>query len=744
MIFFRKFGVSGLIRRGDNAMARRDWATAAAAYAEIVKRDPKRTAIHVQHGHALKELGDPAGAEAAYRAALDNAPDDIETLGHLAHALKKSRPADAMACFADILQRDPDNRDAYAQLIHGGARNLLGTSFHRDNQVTTLSRVGAALRNVAGAIEEWREAAFYPSPRYDAFRQDFPIQPPPDSVTPFRISVVIDARETTAFFLRSTLVSLLDQGGVEWQALVVASPDLMAHPVASMAADDRFRFVTARETAGETDHQLHIGAGTKLDPHALAWFAFVAERTGALAIWCDHDHAVENWHDRPRYENPILWGVIDPDLLAQVVNPPAAILVHPSLATFDLDADPAERRRGLLLKAAAKRSAAHIPRLLASVLRIPERAEIAPTGDDAPDLWSSDPRGSPPRPGSVIDLSVEIVDRRHRPAVAIAPIVRAGERIHIIIPTRDESAMLETAVTSLLDLATQRNHIDITIVDNRSACSETLACFHRLKALGNIGILPLDEPFNWSRANNVAVAASSAENIVFANNDIEMLTPGWDDILLGFLQREDVGLVGARLLYPDGKLQHAAMLFGTGEGSPVHDGVHADGHVTGPQDRFDLTHAAVAVTGAFMAVTRAVFDQVGGFDALRLPVGYNDIDFCLRVRATGRKILYTPAIEAIHHESKTRGMNDTRARVAWDQGELATMHDRWGSALTEDPGYSLHWSRQHVYGGFREPTMREILHRIDRSASEHPWLVVSRSPLPDGKKHSPSKPNIGG
>jgi GT2 family glycosyltransferase/tetratricopeptide (TPR) repeat protein len=725
MIFFSKRRLGQLNRRGDQAMGRSDWAAASVAYAAIVKAQPQNHEIHVQHGHACKEAGDLSTAEMAYRSAIAIRPDDTETMLHLAHLLKrKGERRQALSSFAEILAIDPDNREAYAELVHGGGRNLLPVAFHRDNQATKLSGVSAAAGAAVAAIEDWREAAIYPSLRYDAFRHDFPIKPPPGALAEPEIRVVIDAEETSAAFLRATLMSLLDQVGVAWQAVIVASSEILDHPLASMAAaDGRFRFVAAAEPMTGIYYQLHLSAGTILDRHALAWFAFTADRTSALAVWCDHDHAVEHWRDRPRYEHPILWGVIDPDLLAQVVNPPAAVLVHSSLLATDHAEMAAERRRSLMLRAAARQSSAHIPRLLASVLRIPERAEIAPIGDDFPDLWSADPRGSPPRPGPVREWPLTIMERGQRPAVAIAPMIRPDERIHIIIPTRDESRMLETAVASLLDMAARRERIAITIVDNRSRQPETAAAFVRLQAQAGVDVLPLDEPFNWSRANNVAAARSGAENIVFANNDIEMLTPGWDDILLGFLQREDVGLVGTRLLYPDGKLQHAAMLFGTGEGSPVHDGQHADGRTTGPQDRFDLTHAAVAVTGAFMAVTRDIFDQIGGFDALRLPVGYNDIDFCLRVRTLGQKILYTPAIELIHHESKTRGMNDTRARVALDQGELASMHARWGGALTGDPGYNLHWTHQHVYGGFREPTMREILDHIDLGGMENPWLL---------------------
>ena len=290
--------------------------------------------------------------------------------------------------------------------------------------------------------------------------------------------------------------------------------------------------------------------------------------------------------------------------------------------------------------------------------------------------------------------------------------------------------MLEKACATLLSLAAEPGSIDLTIVDNRSQEADTLALLARLATRSGTSIVTFDEPFNWSRANHVGMAASSAEIVLFANNDVEMLTPGWDHLLRGYLSRDDVGAVGCRLLYPDGRLQHGGILFGLDECKPIHDGPFARPEATGPQDRFVLTHCTSAVTGAFLAARRVDIDRIGGFDERGLMIAFNDIDFCLALRRAGLRILYAPAISLVHHESKTRGINDIATRVAWDLGELGTLRARWGDSLFVDPGYNPHWSVDRQYDGYRDPPTALILDHLDLSSCLNPWHVgANEAPL---------------
>lgn len=716
------------IRAGDHAMTMGNWHGAVSAYANVIAHQPANAAIWTQYGHALKELMRWREAREAYARAIEANPDDLEARLHLGHILiEQGDSAEGSRVLAELLRRDPSQQAAYATLIGVGGRKLLPDNFQRRSYHEGLAGIVDSLRQTDRKIDDWVDRSTYPLSNYDAFRHDFPIKPPPGP-TPSQpsIMVVVDAKGITPAFLRSTLQSLIDQEDGEWDAMIVATPTVADHPVASIAAiDPRIRFASgaANHTDG-AEYILEISAGTILHRHAIGWLRFAANRTGSGALWCDHDYAVQHWRDAIRYERPCLWGIFDADLVAQTWSPPAAVLIKKTL----LDAlapreDPAERRRAMLLAAGKVGPVAHLSRILASILRLPENAERAPPGPESVRRWSTDPEGSPPLPSVISDSTIRLIERRDRPAVSIAPLLQKDEQIQIIIPTRDSPDLLEKAIETIMATAARPARIEFTLVDNRSLLPETARCLAKLRSHFGATVMPFDEPFNWSRINNMAADHSTAPNIVFANNDIEMLTPGWDDLLLGYLQRTDIGLVGARLLYPDGAVQHAGMIFGMGEGPPVHDGVHSAIPDPGPQDRFDLTHAVPAVTGAFMAIRRRLFDQVDRFDEAGLAIAYNDIDLCLRVRQAGLRILYAPAIELIHHESKTRGLNDNRAKIAWDQGELATLYARWGEAMIDDSSYSPHWSRKRLYDGFRDPTMRQILRHLDRSAEPNPWLV---------------------
>jgi GT2 family glycosyltransferase len=718
------------LRAGDLARALQDWKEAAASYAIVVRDEPKNGAIWTQYGHALKELGDIAGARKAYQTATEIAPDDLDARLHLARIKQQQGLAEEALCdFADILRIDPTHMDAYAAIAHGGARHKLPDNFPRAQGAQVLGDIADFTQKVAERIDRWVDISTYSIKNYNIYRQDFVINPPP-STPRISMMICIDARFSSPYFIRATLLSLLDQSDGDWRAIVIAGAVTMDHPVASLAScDQRIQFVAENGAATTTaDYVLHVSAGTLLDPAAVAWFKFTAGRTRCEAAWCDSDHAAENWAQKRHYERPELWGVFDFDLMAQTRFPPPAILCRGSMA-LPGRAEAAERRRAMLLDASLRGAVVHIPRILASVLSIPPRADIAPPGEIDTPVWSSDPRGSPPRSGEIRGTPVTLRERAGRPAVSISPTRTGEEKMQVIIQTRDEPGMLAKAVETLLQTAARPQRIALTIVDNRSQDLQTHSYLAALQQSGRAKTLVVDAPFNWSRANNLAARESNAENIVFANNDIEMLTHGWDELVQGYLQRPDVGVVGARLLYPDGGLQHGGMLFGLGEGSPVHDGAHASPTDLGPQDRFDLTHSCVAVTGAFMAIRRTLFDLIEGFDDLALAVAYSDVDLCLRARSRGFRILYAPAIELIHHESKTRGFNVTRDKVAWDLGELRTLAMRWGEDLTTDPGYNPHWSVNRPFDGFRNPTPTQILAHIDRGACSNPWQTRSNLPV---------------
>ncbi|OWK33814.1 N-acetylglucosaminyl-diphospho-decaprenol L-rhamnosyltransferase [Sphingomonas dokdonensis] len=576
-----------------------------------------------------------------------------------------------------------------------------GQSTHDDGAARwrKILAVAEAFASERLADEALAASLGYPIEAYDQFRRDIAVRPPPPSSEKSSVpTVLVDARDTEPYLLRATLRSLQDQSVGDWSARVIAPAAICEGPVASFAdTDPRIHFKSSAAfspVAGE--HAILLDAGTVLDPEALAWFSFALLRTGAAAVFADEDRGVADPDFGLLRADPLLFGMFDEALVSHGVVPAVVALAGPLP-----DQAGAGSRGAALLAAAGRGMVAHVPRVLVTRLEVPLVARGGRI--DAPGEGREETPGEPA-------------------ARTGASPAQGGRRIAVVIPTRDEARLLARAIQSLRSTASQPDRLDIVVVDNRSVLPETTALLDRLIMAGTARVVPFDSAFNWSLASNRGAAASDAPLIVFANNDIEMLSAGWDELVEDWLGQSDVGAVGARLLYPDRTIQHAGIAFGFGPTGTEHEGRGVPAPDSGPGGRYTSPHRVSAVTGAFLAVRRSDFEQVGGFDAARLMIGHSDIDLCLRLRDAGRTILYCPAIQAIHHEGATRGRNETQAAIAWDEGERIDLVKRWGGALNDDPGVSPYWRRgERPFAFLREPTMREILAHIDRSARADPW-----------------------
>ncbi|MEA2664908.1 MAG: hypothetical protein QOI11_1852 [Candidatus Eremiobacteraeota bacterium] len=264
---------------------------------------------------------------------------------------------------------------------------------------------------------------------------------------------------------------------------------------------------------------------------------------------------------------------------------------------------------------------------------------------------------------------------------------RAAE-VAVIVPTRDNGADLERCAAALRRAARGvRAHL--VIVDNGTVEAASLAAIARLGARPDVTVLRVDEPFNYSRLNNLAVAATREPYVLLLNDDVELR--GEDDLaaLLEYAQQPEVGAVGARLLYPDGTLQHGGVVVGLG-GVAGHPYREAAGDAHGYFRSTDAVTDVGAVTGACLMTRREVYQQAGGLDEA-LSVAFNDIDFCIRVRAAGRYVVYLPHVSALHAESKSRGRDDTPQKVARFAAEIAAMQARHPAEIERgDPFYSVH------------------------------------------------------
>jgi O-antigen biosynthesis protein len=211
-----------------------------------------------------------------------------------------------------------------------------------------------------------------------------------------------------------------------------------------------------------------------------------------------------------------------------------------------------------------------------------------------------------------------------------------------------------------------------------------------------------DRSFNWAALNNAAVDAARGDVLLFLNNDIEARRPGWLGALAAQALRPDVAAVGARLLYPDGRVQHAGVVIGIGAAGHILVGLPAD--QPGYLGLAVLTRECSAVTGACMASRRSLFEELGGFDE-GLGIDTNDIDFCLRAQQRGYRVLYEPLAELIHYESPSRGKTGTvpdirRFMLRWDE-----------QIESGDPFFNPHLTRLDGSCALRRPQEEEQLHQ---------------------------------
>jgi GT2 family glycosyltransferase len=267
------------------------------------------------------------------------------------------------------------------------------------------------------------------------------------------------------------------------------------------------------------------------------------------------------------------------------------------------------------------------------------------------------------------------------------PIPTPEPLVSLIIPTRDMLPVLQPCIRSILDKTTYQNY-EIIILDNESIEEETLAFFEEIqKEDTRIKVLPYHYPFNYSAINNYAVEHVKGELIGLINNDIEVISPDWLTEMVSHALRPEIGCVGAKLYFDDDTIQHAGVIVGLG-GVAGHSHKHFYRDAPGYFYRLRIVQNLSAVTAACLIIRKSIFEQVGGLEEQNLAVAFNDVDFCLKVRTAGYRNLWTPYAELYHHESKSRGAEDTPEKIARFNKEIAFMKTKWGNTLQIDPYYN--------------------------------------------------------
>jgi GT2 family glycosyltransferase len=261
----------------------------------------------------------------------------------------------------------------------------------------------------------------------------------------------------------------------------------------------------------------------------------------------------------------------------------------------------------------------------------------------------------------------------------------APGKVSILIPTRDRIDLLKPCIDSLFATVDLAQH-EVIVLDNDSSARESLDYFESIAARG-LRVFRVGGAFNFSAIVNAGAAVATGQHLLLLNNDVEALHKGWLDDMLGRMAEPDVGAVGAHLLWPSGVVQHGGVVLG-----PSLAAAHAfNDRIEGDPGYADLllaAHECSAVTAACLLTPKALFDAEGGFDALNFPVNFNDVDYCLKLRAKGFRVVQTPHAKLTHRESASRGKDHAPDRALRTQRELRNLRAAWGDALVADPSYS--------------------------------------------------------
>jgi GT2 family glycosyltransferase len=253
--------------------------------------------------------------------------------------------------------------------------------------------------------------------------------------------------------------------------------------------------------------------------------------------------------------------------------------------------------------------------------------------------------------------------------------------VSLIVPTKDQADLLRTCVDGVLN-GTAYSEIELLILDNGTREPEAIKLLRELEARARVRVLSLPGPFNWSSLNNTGAHAARGDILVLLNNDIAILQRDWLDELVAHAVRPEIGAVGAKLLYPDGTLEHAGMVIDT-DGIPRHVFRRAPADTACLTGTFSVAHSVSVVTGACLALRRSTFFEVGGLDE-GLGVSCNDVDLCLRLLSYGYRNVWTPYAVLEHREMASRGPDRTEAMRKRTAAELDRLSRNWGSAAVSD------------------------------------------------------------
>ncbi|EKD97305.1 MAG: hypothetical protein ACD_23C00976G0002, partial [uncultured bacterium] len=516
------------------------------------------------------------------------------------------------------------------------------------------------------------------------------------------ISVVMPVYNPTQKMLEAAISSVQGQLYPNWELCIAddASTDMGIHELLQRYADDDERIkVVFRERNGHisaaSNSALELANGEYvalldnddlLPEQALFWISdAIITNPGAALIYTDEDKIDQSERRYDPYFKPD-WN---PDLFLS-----QNMICHLGVYRTDLVRKLGGFREGyegaqdydLALRCSeqlAPQQIVHIPRVLYHWRSHP--GSTAQAGNEKNYALLAGERALNDHFARLqISAKAELLDfGMYRVRYAIpspAPLVS------LIIPTRNGLSLIKRCIESVFAKTTYKN-LEVLIIDNNSDDPKTLDYFASLAGDNRIRILRDERPFNYSALNNMAVEQARGEYLCLINNDIEVISPEWLDEMVSLAIQPGVGAVGARLWYQNNTLQHGGVITGLG-GTAGHSHKHLNKGAPGFFYRAQLIQSLSAVTAACLVIKKSIFQEVGGLDETNLKVAFNDVDFCLRLREAGYRNVWTPYAELYHHESATRGHEDTPEKKLRFSNEVLYMQKRWGNSLMNDPAYS--------------------------------------------------------
>ncbi len=521
-----------------------------------------------------------------------------------------------------------------------------------------------------------------------------------------KFSVVVPVYKTNPVFLREMIASILSQTYENWELCLAWAQAADADSDGKLEAilkeyadrDARIRYTVLPENrgiSGNTNAAVDMASGDYLvladhddivPANALYEFAAAVNKDRAVdVLYSDEDKI--SMDGRKRFE-PHFKPDYNPDLLCSVNYICHLFAVRRDVAgaagVFDSAYDGAQDLDFILRCCECAKKICHVPKILYhwrchmdSTAQNPESKRYAFEAGRAAVEAHYRRLGIPARVehGMFPGMYRTVYQWDEEPLVSV------------VIPNKDHSADLAKCMDSIFEKSAYRN-LEFVIVENNSTEPETFAYYDRLREeYENVRVVTYEGAFNYSKINNFGVSCAKGEYLLLLNNDTEMIDGSCIGELLGFCMREDVGIVGAKLLYADETIQHAGVVLGFG-GTAGHAFIGKQRYDTGYAGRILCAQDCSAVTAACMMVKRRVYEQVGGLTE-ELAVAFNDIDFCLKVRETGKLVVYNPRAELFHYESKSRGLEDSPEKVERFNGEVEILLSRWRGRIEQgDPYYN--------------------------------------------------------